>query len=134
MAAKRNYSLTFQLFDVTLGEKAGDVLDQSAEPVIVSPLAAFESKWRKYCADAPVELSPPNIKAIRVALARNGGAAIMRRRFDFEGRKYLIQMRVEALAEVWRGVDAEGRPVTLYCGAGPVLEVAGEPVELTRAE
>lgn len=138
----RRYSLTFQLFDVTLGEKAGDVLDDTiAEPVTVSPLGGYVEEWRRYVADAPVELLPPNIKAIRVAMARNGGAAIMRKRFDFEGKKYLVQMRVEAVAEEWKGPykpdpdRAETAFLVLRLGpSGPSLYVDGEPVELKRAD
>jgi hypothetical protein len=59
----------------------------------------------------------------------------MRRRFDYQGRKYLVQMRVETVLDVWRGCDASGNPIILCQGSsGPVLEIAGERVELARAD
>lgn len=131
----RRYSLTFQLFDVTQGEKSGDIIDQTTTPEIVSPLKESCAAWSRYCAQSPVVIPPPNEKAIRVALTRNGGAAIMRRRFDYQGAKYLVQMRVEVLVEVWRGRTASGDMIELLQNpARPLLLVSGERVELSRAE
>ena len=129
---KKNYSVSFCLFDVTQGEKRGDLLDQS-DVETIEGLRDYERLWAAYCADSPVEIPPPQQKATRVALSRNGGAAIMRARFEHDGRKYLVQMRVETQAEIWRG-EAGGETVTLALGAAPVLHVGSAEIQLSKVD
>lgn len=124
------YAVSFQLFDVTKGERLGDILDQSA-PETIEGLKGYEEKWRAYCAESPVDVPPPQQKATRVALSRNGGAAIMRARFEHEGSKYLVQMRVEKVADIWRG-EINGAPVLIEAGEAVTLTVGGVSVELVK--
>ena len=96
----KTYQATFRLWDVTKGERTGELMDESG-PHKLTPLSAINDNWAEWTAQSPVPLDPLNPQAIRVSMSRNAGESVTRRRFEHEGSKYLITVHVAPVPEVW---------------------------------
>lgn len=96
----KSYNVVFKLWDVTKGERTGDLVEES-EAFTVSPLSKVNEVWAPWAGQAPVELKPLSDKALRVAMARNDGQGVCRRRFEYDGSKYLITIHCATVPEQW---------------------------------
>lgn len=96
----KSYNVNFKLWDVSKGERTGELIEES-EVFTVSPLSKVNEAWGPWAEQAPVDLKPLSDKALRVAMARNDGQGVCRRRFEYEGAKYLITIHCEPVPEQW---------------------------------
>jgi len=134
----RQYTATFRLWDVTKGERTGELIDEDG-PHRVSPLSEINAHWATWIAQSPVELGPLSDKAIRVSLSRNAGESVTRRRFEHEGSKYLITVHVSPVPETYKALinTLSGiLPVKIQVIGGVVMcSLNGEPfVEMECTE
>lgn len=129
------YSAVFKLWDVTAGARTGDLIEES-EPETFDTLPALVQLWDAYAVECPVPLDPLSIPALRVSMSRNGGSAIARRRFSYEGRQYLVEAHVTGTPRVWSVVTPSGDRLTVkIVSKAPVIaaetESGAEELELS---
>jgi hypothetical protein len=126
------YTVTARLWDVSTGERAGDLVDESL-PQLISPLSSIVAWFSEYSADCPVALEPVSLSAVRVALSRSGGkSAVVRRRFEHDGRKYLVTVQVDGPPVAWTGHTEDGQRVELILKSdAPHLAVGGSLIDLS---
>jgi len=120
----KEYTALFELWDVTEGEDRGELVE-NGELFTFAPLSKIEQIWLDYTEQCPVELSPLKSGAARVAMSRNGGEGIVRRRFEYEDKKYLITVRASTSKNTWR--------VNLPPGAVDFVEIESNDKPKVRA-
>lgn len=134
----KSYTATFKLWDVTAGEKTGELIDEDG-PHTFEGLPSINGLWGKWTAESPVPLDPLNHRTIRVSMTRNNGESVTRRRFAHDGRKYLITIHVSQAPEKYKALinTLSGTlPVEIHVFGGAVTcSLNVEPfVEMERVE
>lgn len=100
----KEYEAVFRVWDVSAGEKHGALLEES-EIFSFSPLSDIQKHWSEFCKDCPVAMDPISERALRVSMTRNEGVGVQRRRFEYEGGKYLITIHAAEQTYRWEVPD-----------------------------
>lgn len=121
----KSYVVSFKLWDVTRGERTGELIDENG-PHTVSPLSAINEPWEAWTRESPVPLDPLNHRTIRVSMSRNDGESVTRRRFEHDGAKYLITVHTAPAPEKWLADEAGVGTFAIHITGGvPRLYIPG---------
>lgn len=114
----KTYTVFFQLWDVSSGARAGELVEESDRQT-TRPLSGVLSLFEAYVEQCPVKLDPLSLGALRVGLSRaQSGRLVIRRKFDYEGRKYMLSVHVQGPPKAWViAVPHRQYPITVAYGA-----------------
>ena len=122
MSKAQDYNVRVQLWDVSTGEKTGELVRES-DIVTVSPLSKYVPIWTEFLSKFEKRLGqvpdPPAASTVRVSLGRNSGKSITRVRLENGKRKFLICLVVDKAEQIsiMAALGRElNRPGALYPG------------------